>query len=209
MTDKVNSVYAKLVKCGLSLQYLVKDGNVKGLNYRYSSAAKILIEVRKVFLENSLIALIVEEEVNNFESKKPMIALRMTIRITDAETGDHVDVKATGDQSQLCDGKGVHICRTTAHKYALVKMLLLPTLDDKDVEKVEHENGIRKAARMAEELTPHMMEKIKEKGWETAWNGFSKDEKIVAKNCQRVKDLVKSLAECEASLEEHNDDNNE
>lgn len=124
------NLHQKILAVMEDVGYLQRDIKVafKSVKYNAISETKVTTEVRKALLKYGLTFYPVNQV---YEKKGDIATVQMTYRLTDAESGDFIDVVSTGEGADTQD-KAAGKASTYAYKYALLRLFAIPTGEDPD-----------------------------------------------------------------------------
>lgn len=133
----MNKLHAKLAKIMSEISYIQKDQQVSygSTNYKAATERAVLNAVRPKLVEQGLLILPVRGEVTPIQSAKGayVTSVGVTYAVIDSESGESMELWSTGQGHDSSD-KGAGKAFTYATKYLLLKMFLLETGDDPDIQ---------------------------------------------------------------------------
>lgn len=131
LDKKPKGLHPKILAVMEEVGYLQKDVKVSfnKTNYSAISETKVTTAVRQSLIKHKLTFV----PINQIVSHRGNISqIEVTYRMTDAETGESIDVVSTGEGSDSQD-KGIGKASTYAYKYALLRTFAIATGEDPDV----------------------------------------------------------------------------
>ena len=146
-------LFSKLVRVMSTVGYVQKRGKNTFHGYKYATEADVAEKVREAFV-NERIIMVPSLEAISYRKQETVKGARtgvtqviMAYRLIDADTGETLEFKMPGEGEDPGD-KGPYKAITGSEKYALMKLLLIPTGDDPE------EDAGDKAAAKAERRPP-------------------------------------------------------
>ena len=136
-TPTTKALATKILKIMEELTYLKKDGSNTFHKYNYVTEAKISKAFRDKFIEHKII-LVPSARLNGTENG--ITNLDMTMAIIDIESGEKIEVPWAGQGADKGD-KGMYKAFTGGIKYFLMKLFMLPTGDDPEVDNPDYDKS--------------------------------------------------------------------
>lgn len=147
------SLHHKLAAVMGAVGYIPKNG--QGPGYRFAAASDVADRVREELAKArvTFLPVAVEETspqgATTLSGKQSLVTLRVTWRITDADTGETVEVQSEGTGADNTD-KAVPKALTNALKYAFLMSFAIPTGDDPEASAHQDEEPHRPRRRTIE-----------------------------------------------------------
>ena len=136
-------VAKKLLAVMAAVGWVEKSGTNQAQRYKYVEEAEVIAAARKAMVDNKLVLIpsctsrTYSEVVSNQGNKGHIAHVMMQYSLVDAETGECVQFDIPGDGQDYGD-KGIYKAITGANKYALLKLLQMPTGDDPENDSKEY-----------------------------------------------------------------------
>jgi hypothetical protein len=133
------SLILKLVEVMKSIPYIQKAGFNSFHKYRYASEADVNERVREEFAKRNLVMIpdvkscTVRPHVTHKGHHESITTVEVEFKIIDGDTGETISFTTFGEGQDAGD-KGIYKAITGAQKYALMKMLMIPTGDDPEAD---------------------------------------------------------------------------
>lgn len=124
-------LHQKIIAVMDEVGYLEKDVQIKfnRTNYKAISETKVTSTVRKSLIKHHLTFIPIHQEVTH---RGDITQLEVTYRLTDADSGEFIDVVSAGEGADTQD-KGIGKASTYAYKYALLRTFAIATGEDPDM----------------------------------------------------------------------------
>lgn len=135
----MKSIPAKLIKVMNDCDYVQKDGKNIFHNYKYVSAANILVKVNESLVKHGLASYATPELISFLDVKtakgntEHLATVKMTVTLLDTETDETLQLIGLGSGQDVGD-KAVMKAQTAALKYAWMLTLNISTGDDPEAD---------------------------------------------------------------------------
>lgn len=165
---KPKGLHAKILAVMNEVNYIQKDMRVPvgGSGYKAVSETKITSVVRQSMIRHQLTLLPIHQVVTHNPAKRNVSQVEITYRLTDAESGEHIEIVSAGEGSDSQD-KAIGKALTYAYKYALLRTFAIPTGEDPDQisseeitknEAMKHQKALQELGEVYQELTNRGMD---------------------------------------------------
>ena len=147
----MKSIAKKLVKVMSDCDYVQKDGKNDFHNYKYVSAANILVKVNEALVKNGLASfatpeLISFEDVKTIKGNTEHLAtVKMIVTVMDIDSDETIQIIGLGSGQDVGD-KAIMKAQTAALKYAWMLTLNISTGDDPEADSSVDERMSKQAA---------------------------------------------------------------
>ncbi|HHY13322.1 MAG TPA: hypothetical protein GX526_01575, partial [Thermoanaerobacterales bacterium] len=133
----------KLLNIMEAVKYIQKRGVNRHFGYTYATEADVAEAVREEMIKQKVVAIpsVIEDSIREIQGRKgTLFVARAKIKFTfiDIETGKSIDFIMVGEGQDVGD-KAIYKAITGCQKYALMKLFLIPTGDDPELDKQEPE----------------------------------------------------------------------
>lgn len=133
----------KLLNIMEAVKYIQKRGVNRHFGYTYATEADVAEAVREEMIKQKVVAIpsVMEDSIREIQGRKgTLFVARAKIKFTfiDIETGKSIDFIMVGEGQDVGD-KAIYKAITGCQKYALMKLFLIPTGDDPELDKQEPE----------------------------------------------------------------------
>lgn len=134
------SLVRKMAEIMKQVKYIQKKGFNSHNNYNYIKEEDVLEALRDQMAERNLMIFqnMVEKEVTESGktrsgAAKFLTTIKMQYTIVDGDSGEERSI-STGGQGEDTGDKGIYKATTGANKYALLKLFMIPTGDDPELD---------------------------------------------------------------------------
>jgi len=131
----------KLLNIMEAVKYIQKRGVNRHFGYTYATEADVTEAVREEMIKQKVVAIpsVMEDSIREIQGRKgTLFVARAKIKFTfiDIETGKSIDFIMVGEGQDVGD-KAIYKAITGCQKYALMKLFMIPTGDDPELDKQE------------------------------------------------------------------------
>lgn len=163
-----NTLVTKLTNVMSQVGYIPKNGYNSFHKYKYATESDVADKVRDLLAEQNVMMMpsVVEHTVREYKDKGYINTVTMEFVFMDGDSGETISVRSVGEAQDATD-KGCYKAITGATKYALMKVFMIPTGDDPELDNRSTENGTKTTKPKAEKAKP-------------STNGGAKDAQIQA-----------------------------
>lgn len=134
----------KLLNIMESVKYIQKRGVNRFHGYKYATEADVAEAVREEMIKQKVVAIpsVIEDSIRETQSRKGdtnyVAKVKIKHTFIDIESGKSIEFTMVGEGQDAGD-KAIYKAITGCQKYALMKLFLIPTGDDPELDKQEPE----------------------------------------------------------------------